>query len=126
MFICVEIVSDNSKGLNMGAAGNIILCENGHEMFKTESRMALDYYDFMEPVLEQAKQSFCPYCGARAKYEFVHYDGDITDCSTVKTRGFHREVMNRASQAFQTLTPEVVSVWDIIPHTVPEENLIRR
>lgn len=61
----------------MGAAGNIILCENGHELGYIEDDVHWDENVWKE--LERLRNATCERCGKKAKYDFSHY-GNINDC----------------------------------------------
>jgi hypothetical protein len=106
----------------MGAPGEIYLCEKGHEVFYTESRMRMDYYEAMQSVIDVVKRSPCPVCHSKVKYIFGHYDGSITDCSDVKLI---------EGDEFHWLPTQLITVYRRIGHwnfdisTVPEANIIK-
>jgi hypothetical protein len=103
----------------MGAPGEILVCEHGHEVFRLEDHMTLDYYEEMRPFFEQRKKEPCQFCGAKVKYSFVSYDGDISNCSDVEVLEFARIEMR--AQTHMTM----VNVWNFRVDTVPKENIIK-
>ena len=66
----------------MSAPGTILLCEKGHQFFRSEKgecAWEIDgkWIDIME-VEQQAKEKGCP-CGSILSEAICHY-GDINDC----------------------------------------------
>lgn len=102
----------------MGAAGEIYLCENGHEVLHVESRMDSGYYHDMDAIIEITKRSPCPVCNGKIKYYFAHYDGDISDCSDVNVTHMTRVPM------VVTIT-KLINTWHFDRKTVPPENIIK-
>ena len=95
----------------MGAPGYIVLCPVGHLIAYQESRQYYPNEDW-----EKDHTAVCLYCGLKAKYSFAHYDGTITDFSTVKVLAH-----------FSTKGPQNVRIEQYIidPNSVEPYNVIK-
>jgi hypothetical protein len=102
----------------MGAPGEIILCENGHQVYFINSRLDLASYDLDEERRDKIINSPCDICGAPVKYRFAHYDGNINDCSDVKILDIKSvKVMREVEVPQYILDPTTVEDYIIIKHS---------